>query len=268
LRLEPVNSLSHHITRQIMWQGFRAADKMVRQAVLGLPAAPFFGPYHSGALVGLPVLYGFSPAVIPQPPDWESKVRITGYWFLDAEAEWRPDPGLVEFIDAGPAPVYIGFGSMSNRNPEETARLIIEGVGLSGQRAVLQAGWGGMRIDDFPDSIYLFDAVPHAWLFPRLAALVHHGGAGTTAAGLRAGVPAIIIPFFGDQPFWGARVSALGAGPKPIPRKKLTPENLSQALQEMVTNGAMRQRAADLGSRIQSEDGVARAVEIIQQVQI
>jgi len=267
LNLDCVNNLSHHITRQIMWQGFREADKVVRQDVLGLDPAPFWGPYHSDVLDDMPVLYGFSPAVIPQPPDWDADKKITGYWFLDTDEEWKPSSKLVDFLDAGSKPVYIGFGSMSTRNPEETANLVIDAIGMSEQRAILLSGWSGLQVNNLPDSVFLLDSVPHSWLFPRVAAVVHHGGAGTTAAGLRAGVPTIVIPFFGDQPFWGARVAELGVGPKPISRKKLTPERLSQAIREAVTNIEMRQRASSLGERIRSEDGVASAVEIIQQVE-
>jgi len=267
LKPASVNYLSHHITRQIMWQGFRVADKVVRQAVLGLPSAPFFGPYRSGALESMPVLYGFSPSVIPQPADWGADKKITGYWFLHAEDAWQPSSDLEDFLNSEPAPIYIGFGSMSNRNPEETAELVINAVRLSQQRAILLSGWSGLHSNTLPDSVFLLDAVPHSWLFPRVAAVVHHGGAGTTAAGLMAGVPTIIIPFFGDQPFWGARVAELGVGPKPIPRKTLTSENLAQALQEAVTNEPMRQRASNLGSRIRAEDGVASAVETIQHIE-
>ena len=237
----------------------------MRQDVLGLPSAPFFGPYRSSALEGQPVLYGFSPSVIPRPIDWDKDKKITGYWFLEEDA-WQPASNLVDFLNSGPAPIYIGFGSMSNRNPEETAELVIKAARLSEQRAILLSGWGGLHSNDLPDLVFLLNAVPHAWLFPRVAAVVHHGGAGTTAAGLRAGVPSIIIPFFGDQPFWGARVAESGVGPKPIPRKTLTAEKLAQALQAAVTNEAMRQRAATLGSRIRAEDGVASAVDILQRI--
>jgi UDP:flavonoid glycosyltransferase YjiC (YdhE family) len=125
-----------------------------------------------------------------------------------------------------------------------------------------------LQADHLPDSVFVVDSVPHAWLFPRVAAVVHHGGAGTTAAGLRAGVPTVIIPFFGDQPFWGARIAELGVGPDPIPRKKLTAERLAQAIRDAVEGEEMRQRAAHLGKSIRSEDGVANAVEIIQQVEV
>jgi UDP:flavonoid glycosyltransferase YjiC (YdhE family) len=139
---------------------------------------------------------------------------------------------------------------------------------MSGQRAILLSGWGGLRPEDLPDSVLVLDSVPHTWLFPRVAAVVHHGGAGTTAAGLRAGVPTIIIPFFGDQPFWGARIAELGVGPRPVPRKRLTAERLAQAIRDTVASEEMRQRASKLGESIRSEDGVATAVEIIQGVKV
>jgi UDP:flavonoid glycosyltransferase YjiC (YdhE family) len=213
------------------------------------------------------VLYGFSPAVIAKPPDWGPRIHVTGYWFLDAAAAWRPPADLVAFLDEDPPPVYVGFGSMVNREPEATTALVLEALRQAQVRAVLVSGWGGLSPGDLPPTVYMLEAIPHAWLFPRVAAVVHHGGAGTTAAGLRAGVPSLIVPFFGDQFFWGARVAALGVGPPPIPRKELTVARLAQALQEVRGDEAMRRRAAMLGATIRSEDGVARAVEVISTVE-
>jgi UDP:flavonoid glycosyltransferase YjiC (YdhE family) len=263
----PLNRLSHHLARQLMWQGFRSADKLARQKVLGLPAASFWGPYNSDRTHGLPILYGFSPSVIPAPPDWGTDTHITGYWFLDSTDDWIPPPALMDFLDAGPPPVYIGFGSISNRKPEETTDLIIKALKRIGQRAIFLSGWGGLQKTEKPESVFMIDSAPHSWLFPRMAAVVHHGGAGTTAAGLRAGVPSLVIPFFGDQPFWGQRTAELGVGPQPLPRKKLTVDRLAHAIQKAVTDNEIRKRAADLGSKIQAEDGIARAVEIIRQVE-
>jgi sterol 3beta-glucosyltransferase len=259
------NRLSHQLFRQIMWQGSRVADKLVRQNVLNLPAAPFFGPYNGPRFQQLPALYGFSPSVIPQPSDWRN-AKVTGYWFLDTSSDWVPPKALTDFLHTGSPPVNIGFGSMGSRKPEETANLVLEALEKSKQRAILLSGWSGMRRENMPDSVFLLDSVPHSWLFPRVAAVVHHGGAGTTAAGLRAGVPSIVIPFFGDQPFWGERVAALGVGPKPIPRKKLTAEKLASAIQTAVTNQEMRQRAATLGKKIQAENGITNAVAVINKI--
>jgi UDP:flavonoid glycosyltransferase YjiC (YdhE family) len=261
-----LNRLSHNLTRQMMWQGFRTADTLARRKVLGIPAAPFWGPYHSARTKGLPILYGFSPSVIPAPPDWGEDTHVTGYWFLDEAVGWTPPPALTDFLDSGSSPVYIGFGSMSNRSPEATADLVLRALRQTGQRAILLSGWGGMWKTNLPESIFMIDSIPHSWLFPRMAAIVHHGGAGTTAAGLSAGVPSVTVPFFGDQPFWGRRISDLGVGPEPIPRNKLTAERLAGAMQQAVTNQEMHQRAADLGKKIQSENGVLNAVEIIQRL--
>jgi sterol 3beta-glucosyltransferase len=261
------NRPSHHLTRQILWQGFRSADQLARKKVLGLPPASFWGPYHSPHLERMPTLYGFSPSMISHPQDWGKDIHITGYWFLDAEDSWTPPDGLLNFLNAGPPPVYIGFGSMSNERAKETTDLIVKALKQTHQRAILLSGWGGLQTSEFPDSIMMIESIPHAWLFPRMAAVVHHGGAGTTAAGIRAGVPSLVIPFFGDQSFWGRRIAELGAGPSPIPRKKLTADRLAQAIHQAVTDDRIRQNAAALGARIQAEDGVAQAVEIISQLE-
>jgi sterol 3beta-glucosyltransferase len=262
-----LNRLSYHLARQAVWQGFRSADRVVRQNVLGLPAAPFGGPFKSARLHRYPILYGFSPSVIPRPLDWDENTHVTGYWFLDPPADWAPPPALLAFLQAGPPPVYVGFGSMSSRKPEETADLVLEALAGTQQRAVMLSGWGGLRKTSVPDSVYMLDSIPFSWLFPRVAAVVHHGGAGTTAAGLRAGVPSIVIPFFGDQFYWGQRVAELGVGPEPIPRKKLTVERFAHAIQEAIADQAIRQSAADLGSKIQAEDGIASAVAVVQHLE-
>lgn len=260
------NRLTHHLTQQMMWQGSRSADTLARRQILGLPPASFFGPKPAPSTRTLPTLYGFSPHVIPAPADWGADHHVTGFWFLDSEDNWTPPSDLMTFLQAGPPPIYIGFGSMTTRKPEETTELVIKALDQTNQRAILASGWGGLQKTNLPESIFMIDSIPHAWLFPRVAAVVHHGGAGTTAAGLRAGVPSIVIPFFADQPYWGQRIADLGVGPAPIPRQKLTSERLAQAIQIAVTDKTMRQRAVDLGAKIRAEYGVTRAVEIIQQV--
>ncbi|QDL08596.1 glycosyltransferase [Brasilonema octagenarum UFV-E1] len=261
-----VNWLSHHLIRQIMWQGFRTADASARKQVLNLPVAPFFGPYNATCLHRYPILYGFSPSIIPQPSDWKN-THVTGYWFLDSAPNWTPPSALMEFLQGGSPPVYIGFGSMGNRNPEETANLVLQTLARTRQRGIILSGWSGLHKENLPDTVYRLDSIPHSWLFPRVAAVVHHGGAGTTAAGLRAGVPTIVIPFFGDQPFWGRRVAELGVGPEPIPRKQLTVERFAQAIQKAMSDQTMRQRAANLGKKIQAEDGIASVVAVVQDIE-
>jgi sterol 3beta-glucosyltransferase len=259
------NRMSHQLTQQVMWQTVRSGDNAARKQVHGLPNAPFFGPFKSERFNQLPILYGISPSVLAKPADWDDNIHMTGYWFLEAD-DWTPPAELTKFLQDGPPPIYIGFGSMNNRNPEATADLMLQALERAQQRAVMLSGWDGLRKDALPDTVYMAETIPHSWLFQHVAAVIHHGGAGTTAAGLRAGVPSIITPFFGDQPFWGERVVALGVGPTPIPRKKLTVDLLAQAIQTAMNNQAMRQRAAELGASIRAEDSISAAAAVIQRV--
>ena len=188
----------------------------------------------------------------------------TGYWFLSPPEGWQPLNALQAFLDDGPPPVYIGFGSMAGRDPARKTQPAVEALQRAGQRGITATGWGGLRAEDLPPSILKIQAAPHDWLFPRVAAVVHHDGAGTTAAGLRAGKPTVICPFFGDQPFWGRRVVDLGVGAEPISQKKLSADNLVAAIDQVTSNGQIQQRAAALGDKIRVEDGVARAVDFLE----
>ena len=161
----PLNRLTYVIARQVMWQPVRGADNIARRDVLGLPPARLGGPFDSPSLKGQPVLYGFSPAVIPPAPDWGANVHVTGYWFLNGPGEWTPPPALREFLEAGPPPVYVGFGSMSSQQPRETARLVVDALSQAGQRGVILAGWGGLSAADLPPTVFLLDAAPFLWLF-------------------------------------------------------------------------------------------------------
>jgi len=257
--------LSHRMAQQMMWQTFRAADTKARRQVLRIPAAPFWGPYASLERADRLILCGYSPQVIPVPSDWGSSIHVTGYWFLDPSPDWQPPADLVDFIEAGPPPVYIGFGSMINRRPEEAAELVLRAIDQASQRAILSSGWGGLAGGRSSATVFMAGSVPHTWLFPKMAAVVHHGGVGTTAAGLRAGVPSITVPYFGDQPFWGQCIAALGVGPRPIPRTKLTQERLAHAVRMAVDDIPMRERAARLGAAIRAEDGTGNAVRSLEE---
>ena len=259
------NYPSHQLARQAIWQTSRAADGKARAEVLNLPTAPFFGPFATLKRQTQPILYGYSPRVLSPPKDWAANIHVTGYWFLDPPNGWHPPSELAAFLAAGLPPVYIGFGSMPNSKPEVIADLVVQALARSGQRGVLSAGWGGLKKADLPDSVYMVGSLPHSWLLPQMAAVVHHGGAGTTAAGLAAGVPSVITPFFADQPFWAKRVAELGVGPQPIPRKQLTLENLAAAIQSAVSDQAMRARARTLGEHIRAEDGIGQAVAAVAQ---
>jgi sterol 3beta-glucosyltransferase len=238
-----------------------------RRESLGLPPRPAL----SGDLVRadgspVPVLLGFSPQVVPRPADWPSTVTVTGYWFLEEAQDWQPPADLLRFLDEGPEPVFVGFGSMSGRDPAGVGRTVLEALRESGERGVIVTGWGGLRLEGTPPGVFVMESAPYEWLLPRVKAVVHHGGAGTTAAGLRAGRPSVVCPFVADQPFWGARVAALGVGPEPIPQRKLTAGRLAEAIRTAATDPGMRERAARLGERIRAEDGVGRAVAAIEEV--
>lgn len=259
------NAPSHRITQQLLWQPSRSADVAVREQVLGLEPSGFWGPFAAMAGADALSLYGYSQHVIPVPHDWSPQNHVTGYWFLEPSAEWRPPAELVAFLEAGPPPVYIGFGSMGSKNPEATADVVLEALRLTQQRGVLSTGWGGLKTSDLPDSVFMVGSIPHAWLFPRMAAIVHHGGAGTTAAALSAGVPSIVTPVMGDQSFWARRVSDLGVGPRSVPRRKLTVERLCRAIESALSDDQMRARSAVLGEQIRAEDGTSVAVRLIEQ---
>jgi UDP:flavonoid glycosyltransferase YjiC (YdhE family) len=257
---ERLNLATYQMLRQVLWQIARPWLAGACRDVLGLETLPLLEPFGDLDRQQQLLLYAYSAAVAPPPPDWGKWIEVTGYWFLDRPTDWRPPPALVTFLDEGPPPVCIGFGSMTNRDPTELARTVARALALTGQRAVVLTGWGGLPPDELPREIFAIDSVPHDWLFPRVAAVVHHGGAGTTAAGLRAGVPTIIVPFFADQFFWGKRVFDLGVGPRPIPRKRLDADTLATAIRVATTDPDIHSRASALGERIRAEDGVARAV--------
>jgi len=234
-----------------------------RQEVLGLPLQT--RAQLLAAKRRLFIVHGYSRHVVPHPQDWPANLHTAGYWFLEDRNGWEPPAELSRFLDAGEPPVCIGFGSMIGHNVEWITQIITEAVRESGRRAVLLSGWAGIGDEELDRNIFRLDAAPHEWLYPRVAAAVHHGGAGTTAASLRAGLPTVIVPHLGDQPFWGRRVCALGAGPEPIPRGKLTAERLAAAIRAATSDNGMRKRAAEIGEKIRSEDGIARAVELIEQ---
>jgi sterol 3beta-glucosyltransferase len=254
------NKLSHQLFAKMGPAIYRGPINQFRKDVLGLPGAKGEDRLHGKPI---PKLYAFSEAVVPRPPDWDEWSVITGYWFLDAPGRWRPDPALVEFLQEGARPVYIGYGSMFMRGVIEKTEMALKALKLAGRRGILATGWGGFSAYHSSKDVFYLEAAPHDWLFPEVAAIVHHGGAGTTGAALRAGKPQVICPFVGDQSFWGSRVADLGAGPAPIPLSKLSEARLAEAIQSAVEDNQMRQMAISLGEILRAEDGVERAVRYI-----
>lgn len=256
------NRLSGFMMLQVIWQWYRPFVNAFRKRC---SLQPLKGSDCYRILAATPLLGAYSSTAIPRPGDWSEDLHITGYWFQNDVGEWRPSAELESFLEAGEPPVYVGFGSMAGRNPEHFARIVLEALAKSGLRGVIATGWGGMRVMSVPKNVFVLESAPHGWLFPRMTAVVHHGGAGTTAEGLRAGVPSIIVPFTVDQPFWGNRVKSLGAGPGPIWATRLNADKLVEAMVSAVTDTKMRGRAEEIGKAIRSEDGVGNAVTIVKQ---
>lgn len=213
----------------------------------------------------IPVLYAISPLLLPRPLNWGAHIYMTGFWTEDSREDFTPPADLLAFLEEGERPVYIGFGSMVSGDMGETLKLVVEAVEASGVRAVISKGWGGHEMHIDHENIFVADYVPHCWLFPRVSAVVHHGGVGTLCAGLRAGRPTLVIPFGGDQPFWALRTRSMGLGPKPIPRENLTTGKLKKALRDLVENPAYRLAAGAMGEALQKEHGTAKAADIIEE---
>ena len=263
------NRFTHHLAEQLLWQPIRKRVNRWRRESLGLPDEARLGPGRRMRKQGVPVLYGFSRHVVPPPRDWPASVHVTGWWTLEAPPTYAPPAPLARFLADGPPPVYVGFGSMTPRDAHALTRTVLEGVERAGARVVLLRGWGALGDAEggtLPEWACVVDDVPHAWLFQRMAAIVHHGGAGTTGAALRSGAPSVLVPLFADQPFWGERVRALGVGPAPIMRPTLTAARLAAALERALGDAAMRERAARLGALLRAEDGVAQAVAIVDRM--
>ncbi|GII66524.1 glycosyl transferase [Sphaerisporangium krabiense] len=210
------------------------------------------------------VLHAYSPSVLPRPVDWRAGLEVSGYLWPAVPPDWRPPADLAGFLDAGPPPVYVGFGSRNIADGARIVEVVEEALRLAGARGVLHAGWAGLASRS--DRLLTIGQTPHEWLFPRMAAVVHHCGAGTTAAGLRAGVPTVGVPILGDQPFWAGRVAALGAGPRPVPYGKLSAARLAEAISGAVSDPSYRTAATALSRRVAVENGAGAVVAALDRV--
>jgi sterol 3beta-glucosyltransferase len=257
------NRLTHLLLEQLLWHNVRSWVTHWRKAKLQLPPPSFTGPYSKMRAERVPHILGCSPAVIPKPADWAYWHYVSGYWFLDPPADWHPPAALEQFLRAGPPPIYVGFGSMRDERPEVLTQIVVDALDRTGQRGILAAGWAGLGGTTLPETIFQIESIPHRWLFPRMAAVVHHGGAGTTGAGLRSGIPSIIIPFGGDQYHWARVVVKLGVAPEAPSVNRLTADSLASAIGCAINDQDLRARAIELGGMISAEDGVSRATDIV-----
>ena len=199
--------------------------------------------------------------MLPKPRDWRDDIDICGFSVLPSKSDYKPPKEIEEFLKAGPTPIYVGFGSIVVDDPIKLTRIVFEALADAGQRAIVSKGWGNLGVDgvEVPDNVLIVGSVPHDWLFRQVSCVIHHGGAGTTAAGLSLGRPTIIVPFFGDQQFWGGIVAAAGAGPGPIPHKQLTVKKLSSAI-AMALESSTKEKAQAIAEKMQKESGVRDGV--------
>ncbi|KAJ7705318.1 hypothetical protein B0H17DRAFT_1037634 [Mycena rosella] len=251
------NYISYGIVEFLTWQGLGDIINKWRDSIDLEPVPATEGPGLAETLK-VPFTYCWSPTLVPKPADWAAHIDICGFFFRDPP-NYTPPPELDAFLRAGPPPVYIGFGSIVIDDPQRMSAILLEAVQAVGVRAIISRGWSKLDGPALQNVLYLGDC-PHEWLFQHVAAVVHHGGAGTTACGLLNGKPTAIVPFFGDQPFWGNMVAAAGAGPKPIPHKALDVQNLTDAIACCLAPEATA-AARSIASKMRSESGVKTAVD-------
>ena len=256
-----VKRAAGHAILRFVGRAFRDEHAKYRARV-GLPPSRASDPFHHVLDSGIGSVGLFSESVLPRPYDWDVRHEVAGFAFAPTRA-YEPPPALARFLEAGPKPIYIGFGSMTGFEPAALARIAIEAAQRAGVRVILSSGWAGLGADA-NDVVHGVGDVPHDWLFPRVAAVVHHGGVGTFAEGLRAGRPTVIAAFFGDQPFWGWRNEQLGTGPRTLTRKRLNAETLGRAIEQAVTIEGYRLRAEEIGATLRAESGAERAAAMIE----
>jgi len=248
-----LNRLSYGLVNQAVWRTFRAPINDARRA-LGMPA-------RRSLWRDLPMLYGISPSLMPPPADWPANHHVCGQWRAP-DVDWRPAPALQAFLDAGPAPVFVGFGSMTG-----FARSVMPSLlrALAPRRVLLFPGWAGVPDGPLPSNVFVVGPTPHEALFPRCAMVIHHGGSGTTHSACRAGVPSLVMPLAADQFFWAARLQALGVASAPLSQKRLDHDTLVNAI-AFAERSDVISRAKMLGNAMAREDGVTIAVGVIEQL--
>ena len=260
-----LNWLSHILAEQL-YQLATGGEVNRARLTLGLPPqrfpSTFFGVLRQK---DIPLLCNLSPIILPRPRDWPERVHMDGYWFLPAPEGWSPPPALTDFLAREDAPVYIGFGSLVTGDALSTSRMVDEALGALGRRGILFEGWGSLTDAGFdPRRILVVKDVPHDWLFERMRAVVHHGGAGTTASALRAGIPQVVVPHMQDQYYWGRKMHLLGVSPAPIARARLNATSFENALRAACEDQALRIRATEMGERIRLEQGLEKTLVCIE----
>jgi sterol 3beta-glucosyltransferase len=272
-----LNRSSYRLVSLLKWRQDARVIQAFRRERLGLTPLPWGGaqsrrtpPAH---LVDPPVLHLISSLVLPRPADWKANASLTGFCFLEPRSAdgaaqsipYTPDRDLAAFLDKGPTPIYAGFGSMIARDPQALATVVVDAAQRAGVRLLLAAGWGRVVPPAaLPDDVFLLDECPHNWLFPRVQAAIHHGGAGTTATTLRHGIPSTVVAFFADQPAWGRTLERLGVSPATHRVSTLNTEGLAASIRALTGEPRFRQRAQEMQQRLAREDGVACTATAIE----
>ncbi|CAF1120384.1 unnamed protein product [Didymodactylos carnosus] len=258
---EKMNYLSYEIVEMFTWIGMQDLINHFRRKILNLKRLSISQATNMWAKEKVPHTYCWSPAMIPKPTDWGEHIDVSGFFMLDLATDFTPSNELIQFLQAGSRPIYIGFGSIIGDDPIRLTNTILEAIKLVNCRAIISAGWSGIgKATTLPDNVYLIGNCPHDWLFERVDIVCHHGGAGTTAAGLKLGKPTVIVPFFGDQFFWGDMIHRIGAGPSPLPGKTLKAAQLADAFR-FAMKSETRAAAQRLAAAMKEENGVAAAVQ-------
>lgn len=254
----------HWLTTQVFWYGGNSGYNQKRNQHPDVFSFDLFWPFDvRPPRRATPLLFAVSPTVLPPAREWAGRVDVTGYFFLDAPDVYTPPSELASFLEAGSPPICVTFGSMIHREADRIAEVVLESIRQVGQRAIILTGWDGWKGRVSFENVLFLDSAPHDWLLPRCKTIIYHGGAGTTAAGLRAGIPNIVISFAGDQLFWGKRVHAIGAGPRPMRVRELTVARLASAM-VAAEDAALRERARLIGQEVRREDGVAGAIRVVE----
>lgn len=261
--LSAYNRLTYTLSQQLVWAFLRTASNTALGQVKGLSTLPIRGHFKDVSDSRDLILNGWSPWVLPSPPDWGDNLPVTGYWVMPKHDQWTPPAGLTEFLESRPSPIVIGFGSISEQDPRQLRDLLVAALQHTSKDAIVLTGWSGLSEMHFPDNIYAIPEAPHDWLFSRADVVVHHGGAGTTGASLRSGKPTVVVPWYADQPFWSSRVEALGVGLSTSLRKKVSPKELGDAIHQASNHQPMRARAKRLGESLRAEDGTGTAARRI-----
>ena len=254
---------SHALNTAVFRYGARLIYHRLRASA---PDFPDLAPWLlSRAEAGrTPMLFAYSPHLLPIPPEWPPYAQITGYWQLPLPPGWEPPQDLARFLDSGPPPVYFGPGSARSQSLGRLLQMVVAALRACGQRVLLGVSPQAVSGDLAGADVCAVQGIPHAWLFPRLRYILHHGGAGTTGAAAASGVPGSAIPFSTDQAFWARRIARLGLGPAVPPAQRLTGSLLQAILQEALSNPAYQANASALGEKIRQENGVAAAIQVIQ----